>query len=299
MPIPSGWIDLSERAKFRLTGPDRVRYLNGQVTNNVARLGPGDALSALVCTAKGRLEAEVVVRADAECLWLDAPGSLRHSLLARLEKFLIADDCVWEDVTEQFSLWHGIGAPADSAASATGRIARFGPPGIDVWLPADSAAPDGPRLGEFDVEALRLKWGVPKWGAELTADTLPQEARLEESAVDFHKGCYVGQEVVSRLRSVGRVTRLLCRLETVDDSPLAAGDRLFAASAEDGPPVEVGEVTSAQRDPHLQRTLALGYVKRPALTPGATFQAGRDKNALFTGVKCRETAPASVSPSPR
>ena len=286
---PAGWIDLSARAKFRLTGPDRVRYLNGQVTHNVARLRPGEAVPALVCTAKGRLEAEVVVRAEVDHLLVDAPGELREPLLARLEKYLIADDCAWEDVTDDFELWHGVGL------AGAGAVVRFGPPGIDLWRPAGAAAPDGPRLDPETVDLLRLAHGVPVWGAELTPDTLPQEARLEDRAVDFHKGCYVGQEVVSRLRSVGRVNRLLCRLETVGDQPLAAGDRLFLPPAAPGDePLEVGVVTSARRDPRRGLTLALGYLKRSAIAAGATYQAGPEKNALSTVVKCGETAPASV-----
>lgn len=286
-PAALGWIDLSSRAKFRLTGPDRVRYLNGQVTNNVARLRPGEAVPALVCTARGRLEGEVVVRAEADHLLVDAPGELRAPLLARLEKYLIADDCAWEDVTDDFALWHGPGM------AGPGAVARFGPPGVDVWLPAGRPAPDGPRLDPETADLVRLSHGVPVWGAELTADTLPQEARLEDRAVDFHKGCYVGQEIVSRLRSVGRVNRLLCRLETAGDEPLAAGDRLFAPPAlpvEE--PVEIGVVTSARRDPHRGRTVALGYLKRSAILPGAAFQAGPEKNALSTVVNCGETATA-------
>jgi len=289
-PVVTGWMDLSGRAKFRLTGPDRVRYLNGQVTNNVARLRPGEAMPALVCTAKGRLEGEVVVRAAEDHFLLDAPAELRESLLSRLEKYLIADDCAWADVTGVFDLWHGLGASGDAAG-----IARFGPPGRDVWLPAGSAAPGGPVLEVGEIELLRLAHGVPVWGAELTPETLPQEARVEDRAVDFHKGCYVGQEVVSRLRSVGRVNRLLCRLETIGEAPLAAGDRLFAPAAGEGlEPAEVGVVTSARRDPVRGVTLALGYVKRAALQGSAIFQAGPDKNALSTMVKCGETATSSV-----
>ncbi len=284
-----GWIDLSGRAKFRLTGPDRVRYLNGQVTNDVARLRPGESMSALVCTAKGRLEGEVVVRAEPDHFLVDAPAELREPLLARLEKYLIADDCAWEDVTNQWSLWHGLGM--DGAPV----VRRFGPPGIDLWLPAGAAAPEGPVLAPETIDLIRLAHGVPVWGAELTPETLPQEARLEERAVDFHKGCYVGQEVVSRLRSVGRVNRLLCRLETAGDAPLAAGDRLCLAPASgEADAAEVGSVTSARRDPDRAVTLALGYVKRSAALPGTTFLAGPEKNALSTTVKCGETGAPSV-----
>lgn len=288
-PTATGWIDLSGRAKFRLSGPDRVRYLNGQVTNNVARLRPGESLPALVCTAKGRLEGEVMIHAREEDFLLDAPGVLREPLLARLEKYLIADDCAWEDVTDAFSLWHSLGLGGSPA------VERFGAPGQDLWQPAGADAPSGPRLQPEDVELLRLAQGVPVWGAELTPDTLPQEARLEDRMVDFHKGCYVGQEVVSRLRSVGRVNRLLCCLHTVGDGPLAPGDRLFTAPEPPAvEPVEIGVVTSARHDPARGLTLALGYVKRAVVAPGTTFQAGPEKNALSTVVKCGETGPASV-----
>lgn len=289
VPTPTGWIDLSGRAKFRLSGPDRVRYLNGQVTNNVARLRPGESMPALVCTAKGRLEGEVMIRAREEDFLLDAPGVLREPLLARLEKYLISDDCAWEDVTDAFSLWHGLGLGGSPS------VERFGAPGQDLWQQAGEAAPDGPLLHPEEVDLLRLARGVPVWGAELTPDTLPQEARLEDRMVDFHKGCYVGQEVVSRLRSVGRVNRLLCRLHTVDDALLAAGDRLFVeAKAPEGEFIEVGVVTSARRDAARGVILALGYVKRALASPETTFQAGPEKNALSTVVKCGETAPASV-----
>lgn len=282
-----GWIDLSHRAKFRLTGPDRVRYLNGQVTHNVARLRPGESLPALVCTAKGKLEAEIMVRAEDDSLIVDAPGELRESLFARLEKYLIADECAWEDVTDAWSLWHGLGLDGPAQTD------RFGIAGQDRWTPANAPAPDGPQLTPEEVELIRLAHGVPVWGAELTPDTLPQEARLESRAVDFHKGCYVGQEVVSRLRSVGRVNRLLYRLETEADAPLMAGDRLFLPTTDDtADAVEVGLVTSALRDPVRALSLGLGYVKRSAAIPGARLWAGPRKNALSTMVKLGEIGPS-------
>lgn len=121
---------------------------------------------------------------------------------------------------------------------------------------------------------------------------------MEDRAVDFHKGCYVGQEVVSRLRSVGRVNRLLCTLETVGGSSasLVAGDRLYQEAPGDGAGwSEVGVVTSARHDPRRGVTLAMGYVKRSAIEGGSgTFQAGPDKNTLSTIVKCGETAAGSL-----
>lgn len=287
------WLDLSGRAKFRLTGPDRVRFLNGQVTNDVKKLQPGEACYALVCTHKGKLEADVFIRAEEECFLLDAPGELREPLWARLNKYLIADECEWEDVTDAFALWHELGAPAPEPGQRDGGIERLGVPGRDVWLPADKAAAGVPASGflsEAEIECLRVERAVPRWGAELTPDTLPQEACLEGRAVDFYKGCYIGQEVVSRLKSVGRVNRLLRALEAVEEAEsgaLRAGDRLFAGDDL----AETGWITSAVWHPRLRKTMALGYVKRAFADGTGLFQAGREKNALSSRMKCRDSAP--------
>ncbi len=271
------WVDLSSRAKFRLTGPDRVRYLNGQVTANVARLVPGATAYALICTHKGRLEGDCFIRADGDALWIDAPGELREPLFARLSRYIVADDCELGDVTDDYRIHHALGEGATN---------RFGEPGRDEWRPSGGEAPEGGFLPDSEVERLRIAHGIPKWGAELGPDTLPQEARLEERALDFHKGCYTGQEVISRLRSVGHVNRLLVSLET--DGPLAVGDGLFAREEA----VEVGRVTSVATGENGEKTVALGYAKRTVAADAAGFRAGRDKNALSSAVKLRNTAAA-------
>lgn len=234
-------------ARLRVTGADRLRYLNGQLSNDLRGLAPGAAKRALVLTAKGKLCAVVHVWAEPEAVILESSGIEAEDLLARLERYAISDDVAFEIVTVPASAWHVFG-PASSGMEGV-RISRLGVDGVDVGgEPAGvlSATPE-------ELEVLRIERGLPVWGRELNEDTLPQEATLEKTAVDFHKGCYVGQEVVSRIKSVGRVNRLLTGL--VGDFDPARASALQTASGE-----KAGTVTSAVSHPELGRTAALGYV---------------------------------------
>src|SRR5271170_5597711 len=128
---------LSPRALWRLTGPDAARYLNGQVTNDTAHLADGHACYAAVCTAKGRMEGDVSIVFHAGEFYLDADPVLRESLGARLEKYLIADDAVFEDVSDLWSLSHVFGTtpPTSLQIGFVVAYSRFGLPGHDVWIP--------------------------------------------------------------------------------------------------------------------------------------------------------------------
>ena len=298
------WADLSQRCKFSLTGPDRVRYLNGQVTNNVARLSAGQSCQALVCNHKGKLEGEVFIHATDDTLWIDGPGELREALGVRLAKYLIADDCELTDVTDDWHIFHALDLPDSEASDPAGekamvfrKVSRLGPDGVDLWIPAGQP---GPRTGlsPAQCETLRLEWGVPAWGSELTPDVLPQEAQLEARAVDFAKGCYVGQEVVSRLRSVGHVNRLLQPLEVVAGGlSVTARDRIFSeeppgqTASHETPRTgwkEVGFLTSVGPDATGQKTIALGYVRRTVPLDTAVLRVGRSIDDLTGTVRLRQ-----------
>src|SRR5271154_2857020 len=127
---------LSPRALWRLTGPDASRYLNGQVTNDVAHLGESTACYAAICTAKGRMEGDATVALHAGEFYLDADPVLRESLGARLEKYLIADNAVFEDINDLWSLSHVFGGTPPSVPQSGFVIAsvRFGVPGHDIWI---------------------------------------------------------------------------------------------------------------------------------------------------------------------
>ena len=269
-----GVADLSERVKLRLTGADRVRYLNGQVTADVRKLGLGRSMPACVTTAKGRLCAEIFITATEDALVLDADAALRESLPARLEKYIIADDVTLEDISETMRLVHVTGEGADEAAALTARGAnRFGQAGVDLFLPTETFAETWTRLASTHVvldealrELLRIEAGIPRWGRELTEDTLPPEAGLERTHIDYHKGCYIGQEVISRLKSVGHVNRELTGFLSTQGTPLTPGAQLFAADALEGKPL--GTLTSVAWSFSLEKPIALGYLRRGSPTGG-------------------------------
>lgn len=261
---------LSPRALWRLTGPDSVRYLNGQVTSDVAALKDGQASHAAVCTAKGRMEGDVHIASHGAEFYLDAESDLRESLGARLDKYLIADDAVFEDVTDLWKLSHVFGVTPPPAPK-TGFVishARFGLPGHDVWSEGPNAIVMGESVEADIIEILRLEHGLPRWGAELTTNTLPPEAGpVMLEAISYTKGCYVGQETIARLKSVGHVNRTLVFLQSGSDSFPAIETRLTQGER------EVGGVTSAGFSPRLGKGIALAYVQRQVAAEGTVLQA--------------------------
>lgn len=258
---------LSDRAKFRLTGGDRVRYLNGQVTNDVRRAKDAETLYACVTDAKGRITADVFIHAASDALLLDAEPGLREPLAMRLERYIVADDVDLADVTDDWQLWHVWGPDAPPAPTAI-RSGRFGLPGFDLWLPASAPAPDfgsQPVLTSEDLETWRILQRVPRWPHELNAETFPPEAGLTARAMDFAKGCYIGQEILSRIKTTGKMPRELFAFES--DESVAAGDEVIA-----GKPV--GLVSSVTRHPVTGNSLGLAMVRHGMAMEGLTTSRG-------------------------
>ena len=273
-----GVCDLSPRAKLRITGRDRIRYLNGQVTANVTRLGADRALPACVTTAKGKLSAEIFITATPDALLIDAEAELREPLAQRLERYIVADDVTIDDVTETHGLLHIIGAEpakfllAGSSSAVVRGSARLGTRGWDVWLSPEECSAvlealpkeSGPHLLSPElVEVVRLEAGVPRWGRDFTEETLPPEAGLDRTHIDYAKGCYIGQEVISRLKSVGHVNRQLTGFVALSGDALEAGWQIFAGE-EDAKPL--GHLTSAGWSFALAKPIALGYLRRGSPT---------------------------------
>src|SRR5213595_5954 len=261
------FLDLSERAKFRITGTDRLRFLNGQITNDLRKASETSAIEACILNAKGKTDAHIFVSASGESFLVDAAADLRETLRVRLERYVIADDVQIEDVTDQFSLFHLLSK--QPPAPEFGRIVsvhRFAEPGWDMWV---EVAQHGALLQELSLRwtlldsdaaaVMRIEQGIPRWGRELTAEIIPIEANLEQRTIDYQKGCYIGQEVISRIKMSGQTNKRLCGLISLNNTPLEPGMKLVAPSASGK---EAGWLTSATRSPRLGKEIALGYVKR-------------------------------------
>lgn len=297
MPLPfhseDVLIDLSDRAKLRLTGADRVRFLNGQVSNDMRKVTAEASVYTCVMTIKGKMCADAFVHAGEDDLLVDTEPELREALTVRLERYIIADDVLLEDVSDELHLLHLLpaltpestgkstprlgdlpGDPVDAGKMRAVQSNRYGRVGIDLFIPASLAddyrallAKDFRFLNPAETELLRVATGVPRWGAELGEDTMPAEADLEARAVSYSKGCYIGQEVVSRVKSVGHVNWQLRGLRPVDGVSLEPGMVLRDPSQSGGR--EVGSITSVSRiaglssdDVASPSVLALGYTRR-------------------------------------
>lgn len=282
------FFDLSSRVKVRVTGPDAVRFLNGQITNDLRKATATSAIQASLLNAKGKLTGHVFVSGDGDGYFLDADPELREELSARLDRYIIADAVELEDVTDQFSILHVI-SETPSVAAGSGRSVltnRFGSSGWDLWINRPEAGEVHRRLGEsFDfcdetcAEVLRVEQGLPRWGRELTNEIIPVEANLEATSIDYSKGCYIGQEVISRMKMSGQTNKRLCGLVSVTGAPLTAGMRLLAGQTE---AQDAGWLTSAVNSRRLAKQIALGYVKRGFNSLGSQLRAVAAENSMAT-----------------
>lgn len=291
-----GCADLSTRAKFRLTGEDRVRYLNGQVTHDVRKATKGAALHACVTNAKGRIEAEVFIHvsADGDALLVDAEEGLREALAARLERYIVADDVTLEDVTEQWRVWHcfdgrdqGAGGGEEFPGAHVVHCSRFGTAGVDCWQSTSSpmSPASGCLLSADDVETLRILRGVPRWPNELNGEAFPQEAGLEAQAMDFAKGCYIGQEVLSRIKMTGKMPRMLRRFRLPGSGVQAEPGMKLLAGEDTGDAKEAGQVTSVAWHPLLDRQEGLAYVRQAFEAADSLLLASEDPPRILGKVE--------------
>jgi folate-binding protein YgfZ len=273
------FFDFSGRTKLRITGNDRVRFLNGQITNDVRKASESAATEACVLNAKGKLNADIFLSAGPDCFWVDADPDLRKALPARIERYIIADDVQIDDVTDRFSIFHVLSRAAPDVTDCQRILStrRFAETGWDVWADSESHDAVSEQLSSMfrlcdgaSAEILRIEQGIPRWGCELTEEIIPIEANLEERTIDYEKGCYIGQEVISRIKMSGQTNKRLCGLISLHNTPLGTGMKLVGASANGK---QVGWITSATRSEKLGKEIALGFVKRGFNVAGTNLDA--------------------------
>ena len=237
-----GAFAIPPRLLLRLSGADALRYLNGQVTRDLGRLREGEAVACCLLTPKGKLCATLLVRREGEDFVLEADCFLEEILLPRLERYLVADDVVItaEPDPSGVHLFGPLAAEEPWSQLPGISVERLGVPGRDLELSVAASGILPPLLDQLVVETLRIERGIPRWGRELTGEILPPEALLDRTHIDYDRGCYPGQETISRLRSIGRVNRILRRLSAPRGSSLRSGMEVL-----DGRGEPLGTLSSA------------------------------------------------------
>ncbi|MEN8160860.1 MAG: glycine cleavage T C-terminal barrel domain-containing protein [Myxococcota bacterium] len=287
---------LPSRVVIEVGGADRLRWLDGMISADVASLAVGEGAWGLLLTRQGRVVADLHVLSRADCLWLELEGSVAKTVEERLAGYVIADDVTLAERDASRLGLEGTGAASVLEAAGGAPVALA----IDAWCELGIAGETvtvaaygftgqpafqlfAPRAAEADVaaalleagavetgaetlECLRVEAGLPRVGAELDESVLPAEARLE-AAISETKGCYTGQEVVTRMRTRGRVAHLLVGLR-LEAGPLPERG---AEIIRDG--ARIGQLTSAVLSP-AEGAIGLGFVKHDAAAAGTEVRVG-------------------------
>ena len=289
----AGVFDLSARGRVVARGRDRARLLHNLTSNEVKKMTPGTGCYAFLLSAKGRIEADLYLWCFAEHFLIDTEPELREKALQHIRRYIIADQVELEDVTAQTAAIgvEGPGAaaalaqmgapiPSDYAHVAWGEhtvagITATGQPGVRIYCAASAAAAIMERLVEAgatpvspdDARVVRIENGKPRYGEDIRETSLAQETQ-QMHAVSFNKGCYLGQEIVERVRAQGHVNKKLVRLVVDGAEPLPAGTRLKSVEA------DAGEITSSVSSPQSGKVAAMGYVRTAFTETGTVVRAG-------------------------
>jgi folate-binding protein YgfZ len=296
-------VDKNYRAYLNFTGPDRLRYLNAILTNNVKDLKPNHGIVSLFLNPQGHIQAEIETYAMTDKLFCLSYAMIREKLVAGLDKFIIMDDVTLTDQTEVFATvaLEGPNAAAiirevsgmhlqeltelESREVSLGGISctlvKRSPGGVTggeflvlrqeveaLWkLLADSARKHGGGpMGYTALNALRLEQGVPWFGYDFGEKQIPHEAGLQDSHISYTKGCYTGQEIVERVRSRGQVNRSRVALKfDTPELPTANAPLLFEGK-------EFGYVTRSAFSPARNAFIGMGYVRREKAAPNSVLE---------------------------
>ena len=287
-------LDLSHRGKLAFSGPDAPAFLHGMLTNRVQDLKPGEGVYAAFLTRQGKFVSDLhLYRREEDFLALTPPG-MGAALAGALDHFIIMDqvevaDCAealcalgvfgpkapavvvraglpWPDLPE-----HGFAAKDEALAA---RELWTGEEGCVLLAPAgraeglwDGLISAGARpAGLRAFETLTLEAGVPLFGPDLGPEVNPMQAGLEARAIDFQKGCYIGQEVIAKIKYLGQVNRGLAGIRLAGSAAPPAGARVWHGEE------EAGEVTRAALSPTLGKPVALAYLHRKAMAPGTAVR---------------------------
>jgi folate-binding protein YgfZ len=299
--VPAAFLPRNHLGRIVVSGADRASYLQGLLTNDVVALKAGQGCYAAYLTAQGRMIADVHVYELGDVMLVTMAREVKDTVLAKFDQFIFSEDVQLGDVTETFSQLAIVGPDAARVVAAVvpelsidrlnalpehgnaraqfagspaivTRVTDTGEPGYDVFvdrghaesLSSTVALAGAVPMDDATAEAIRIEAGVPRFGRDMNDETIPLEAGIETRAISFTKGCYVGQEVIVRVRDRGhgRVARRLVGLTMEGERVPASGAAIRAGDR------QIGQVTSSARSPALKRPIALGYVHRDFVEPG-------------------------------
>ena len=290
--------ELSARSKIALTGGDRVRWLNGMVTNNIRDLAPGRGAYAFLLNPQGHILGDLYAYNRDDSIVVDTDQSQQEKLLATFEHYIIMDDVEISNLGDKLTAIGIAGPKVREVLRAAGfemseleplqfvdvtwrnvavTVVRSDNPSVEsyeLWISADQvttlrdtlATAGATAAGATTLELLRISAGIPRYGQDIRERDLPQQTE-QHRAVHFSKGCYIGQEIVERIRSRGSVHRMFTGFAIQGALP-AVGTKIQA----DGR--DIGEITSVASLPFAggPRSVALGYIRRELGAPGKQFQ---------------------------
>jgi folate-binding protein YgfZ len=307
----AAWLDLSARGKIKLTGEDRARLLHAMTTNHIQQLTPGTGCYAFFLTTQGRILSDVNVLCRPDHILLDLEPETREKIYRHLDHYIIADDVTLEDPTAETAtiavegpksqeVLEAAGAPTPGADYGTAEwgtrlIARLnttGSPGFFIFAPLlekEKLLSELEAAGAVPADAeafrvVRLEHGRARYGEDLSERFLAQEGN-QPHALHFSKGCYLGQEIVERVRSRGQVHRILMpvQLDTKESPPVGA--KLQAGDT------NVAEITSAAYSPALDKVVALAYVRTEQAHPQSQMTIGKIQAQVVPQLRASLTHP--------
>ncbi len=294
-----GIADLSHRGKLRLSGKEHIKFLQGMVTNDINKLKEGEGLYATLLTPKGRMISDMRVYRHGESLLLDLEPGLNEKVRDLLARYRLSYKANIEDVTESLCLIsiHGSNSrrliekalnrrilmlkeyeflikEIDGSQAMIVKANRTGEDGYDIFISTDGVKTVWESLAENDggefglrpvgldaMEILRIEAGIPRYSVDMDDNTIPLEAGLE-NAISYEKGCYVGQEVIARIKWRGHVNWCLAGFEIEGENLPTRGDKIKHGER------EIGYITSSAFSPILKKIIALGYIRREFIEPG-------------------------------
>ena len=294
----SGVYDLSTRAKLEVTGNDRIRWLNGMVTNNIRDLAPGYGIYAFLLNPQGHILGDFLAYNRGDRMLVDTDQAQVEKILATFDHYIIMDDVEVANLSDQLTSV-GIAGPKakDALKTAEFEVGDLKPlqiedilwrqirasvlrgeqeeyPSYEIWIAPEKAAEmitairsaGATLVSREALELYRIALGIPRYGQDIRERDLPQETE-QQRALNFNKGCYVGQEIVERIRSRGNVHRKFTGFRIVGPAPVPGSKIQVLAK-------DVGEITSSAVVPatHGDSTVALGYIRREVGIPGKEVQ---------------------------